>query len=132
MIVNVTTSNLPCFMDLTFQVLMQYFSLQHRTLLLQPVTSTTGWCFWFAPSLQFFWSYFSTDLQDLGAPTDLGSSSFSVLSFCVSYFHTFCVHGALKARVLKWFAISFSSGPCFVRTLHHELSFLAGPTWHGS
>ena len=29
-------------MDLTFQVPMQYCSLQHRTLLLSPVTSTTG------------------------------------------------------------------------------------------
>ncbi|XP_055260714.1 meiotic nuclear division protein 1 homolog isoform X3 [Moschus berezovskii] len=36
-----TTSNLPRFMDLTFQVPMQYCSLQHRTLLLSPVTSTT-------------------------------------------------------------------------------------------
>ena len=45
-------------------------------------------------------------------------------------FHT--VHGVLKARILKWFAIPFSSGPCFVRTLHHEPSILGGPTWHGS
>ena len=29
-------------------------------------------------------------------------------------FHT--VHGVLKARILKWFAIPFSSGPHFVRT----------------
>ena len=39
-----TTSNLPWFMDLTFQVPMQYCSLQHQTLLLSPVTSTTGYC----------------------------------------------------------------------------------------
>ena len=31
-----TTSNLPWFMDLTFQVPMQYSSLQHQTLLLSP------------------------------------------------------------------------------------------------
>ena len=31
-------------MDLTFQVPMQYCSLQHQTLLLSPVTSTTGYC----------------------------------------------------------------------------------------
>ena len=37
-------------------------------------------------------------------------------------FHT--VHGVLKARILKWFAIPFSSGPRFVRILHHDLSFL--------
>ena len=40
-----TTSNLPWFMDLTFQVPMQYCSLQHHTLLLSPVTSTTRCCF---------------------------------------------------------------------------------------
>ena len=42
-------------------------------------------------------------------------------------FHT--VHGVLKARILKWFAISFSSGPCFIRTFHHDLSFWSGPTF---
>ena len=45
-------------------------------------------------------------------------------------FHT--VYGVLKARILKWLAIPFSSGPRFVRTLHHDLSILGGPTWHGS
>ena len=36
-------------------------------------------------SLYSFWSYFSTDLPEhtMLPPTDLGSSSFSVLSFCV-------------------------------------------------
>ena len=42
-----TTSNLPWFMDLTFQVPMQYCSLQHWTLLPSPVTSTPGCCFCF-------------------------------------------------------------------------------------
>ena len=42
-------------------------------------------------------------------------------------FHT--VHGVLKARILKWFAIPFSSGPYFVRTLYHD-PFI--PTWQGS
>ena len=34
------------------------------------------------------------------------------------------VNGVLKARIWKWFAIPFSSGPRFVRTLHHDLSAL--------
>ena len=42
---------------------MQYCSLQHRTLLLSPVTSTAGYCFALTPSLHSFRSYFSTDLQ---------------------------------------------------------------------
>ena len=41
-------------------------------------------------------------------------------------FHT--VHGVLKARILKWFAVPFSSGPHFVRTLHYDPSILGGPT----
>ena len=40
-------------------------------------------------------------------------------------FHT--VHGVLKARILKWLAIPFSSGPCFVRTLHYDPSVLVWP-----
>ena len=44
-------------------------------------------------------------------------------------FHT--VHGVLKARILKWFAIPFSSGPHSVRPLHHDPFVLGGPTQHG-
>ena len=33
-------------------------------------------------------------------------------------FHT--VHGVVIARILKWFAIPFSSGPHFIRTLHQK------------
>ena len=76
--------SLPWFVDLTFQDPMQYCSLEHRTLLLSPVTSTTGCCFCFGsvPSsfleLFFYWSpvaYWS--------PTNMGSSFLSVLSFCL-------------------------------------------------
>ena len=42
------------------------------------------------------------------------------------------VPGILQARLLEWVAISFSSGPHFVRTLHHDPSILGGPTRHGS
>ena len=41
----------------------------------------------------------------------------------------YTVHGVLKARTLKWFAIPFSSGPRFVRTLHHDPSILGGPSF---
>ena len=52
-----TTYNLPRFMDLTFQVPMQYFSLQLRTLLPSPVISTTG-CFCFGSVSSFFLELF--------------------------------------------------------------------------
>ena len=77
-----TTSNLPWFMDLTFQVPMQYCSLQHRTLLLSPVISTVGYCFCFGSIPSFFLELFvHRSPVAYWAPTDLGSSSFSILSF---------------------------------------------------
>ena len=51
---------------------------------------------------------------------------------CHIFLHFHTVHGVLKTRILKWFAISFSSGPHFVRTLHHDPSILGGATQHGS
>ena len=79
-----TTFNLPWFMDLTFQVPMQYCSLQHHTLLLSPVTSTTGYCFCFGSIPLFFLELFlHWSPVTYWAATDLGSSSFSILSFCL-------------------------------------------------
>ena len=62
------TSNLPWFMNLTFQVPMQYCSLQHRIcavlylsgllMLLSTVTSTTGCCFHFGSIPSFFLELF--------------------------------------------------------------------------
>ena len=63
---------------------MQYCSLQHRTLLLSPVTSTTGYCFCFGSIPSFFLELFLHWAPvAYWAPTDLGSSSFSILSFCL-------------------------------------------------
>ena len=79
-----TTSNLPWFMDLTFQVPMQYHSLQHRTFFLSPVTSIAGCCFYFGSILSFFLELFlHWSPVAYWAPTDLGNLSFSVLSFCL-------------------------------------------------
>ena len=108
-------------MDLTFQVPIQYCSLQHQTLLPSPVTSTTGCCFCFGSIPSFFLELFlHSSPTAYWAPTNLGSSS--VMSYLFA-FHS--VHGVLKARILKWFAIAFSSGPRFVRTLHHDPSWVA-------
>ena len=79
-----TTSNFPWFMYLTFQIPMQYCSLQHQTLLPSPVISTTGWCFCFGSVSSFFLElFFYQSPVTYWAPTDLGSLSFSVLSFCL-------------------------------------------------
>ena len=79
-----TTSNMPWFMDLTFQVSTQCFYLQHWTLLALPVTSTTVCCFCFDSISSFFLELFlHTSPVANWALTDLGSSSFSVISFCL-------------------------------------------------
>ena len=42
------------------------------------------------------------------------------------------VHGVLEARIMKWFAIPFSSGPHSVRPLHHDppiLGCTVGMAW---
>ena len=71
-------------MDLTFQVPMQYCSLQHQTLLPSQVTFTTWWCFCFGSISSFFLELFlHYSPVAYWAPTDLGSSSFSVLSSCL-------------------------------------------------
>ena len=79
-----TTSNLPWFMDLTFQVPIQYCSLQHQTLLPSPTTSTTGYWFCFGSVFSFFLELFLySSPVAYSTPTDLGSSFFSVISFCL-------------------------------------------------
>ena len=123
-----TELNLPWFTDLTFQVPMQYCSLQHRTLFPSPVTSTTGhlfllWCCLFILS-GLISPFFSSSI--LG--TYWSGEFIFQCPICLP-FHT--VHGVLKARTLKWFAIPFSSRPCFVRTLHHDSTVLRGATQHG-
>jgi len=50
---------------------------------------------------------------------------------CLIFLPFHSIHGVLKARILKWFAISFSSGPHSVRPLHHDPSVSGGPTQHG-
>jgi len=71
-------------MDLTVQVPMQYCSWQHRTLLLSPVTSTAGYCFCFGSIPSFFLELFLHWFPvAYWVPTDLGSSSFIILSFCL-------------------------------------------------
>ena len=123
-----TTSNLPWFMDVTFYVPVQYCSSQHQTLLPSPVTSTTGCYFCFGSISSFFLELFlHWSPVAYWAPTDLGSSPFSVPSFCL-----FILFMGFKTRILKWFAFPFSSGPCFVRTLYNDPSILGGPTRHGS
>ena len=63
---------------------MHYCFLQHRTLHLSPVISTTGCCFCFGSIPLFLLELFlHCSPVAYWAPTDLRSSSFSILSFCL-------------------------------------------------
>ena len=116
-----TTSNLPWFMDLTFQVPMQYCSLQHHTLLPSPVTSTTGCCFCFGFISSFFLElFFHQSLVAYWALTDLGSSSFSVLSFYL--FIPFMAFSRQEYRNHLLF-------PSPVDNVLLELSTMTRPSW---
>ena len=116
-----TTSNLPWFMDLTFQVPMQYCSLQHWTLLPSPVTSTTGYCFCFSSVFSFFMELFlHWSPIAYWAPTNLGSSPFSVLSFCL--FMLFMGFSRLE----YWSGLPF---PSPVDHILSKLSTTTRPSW---
>ena len=72
-----------------------YCSLECRTLLLSPVTCTTGCCFRFGSISSFFLELFlHFSPVAYWAPAGLVSSALSITSF-----HT--VHGILKARILN-------------------------------
>ena len=108
-------------MDLTFQVPMQYCSLQQRTLLLSPVTSTTGCCFCFGSIPSFFLELFLRwSPVAYWAPTDLGSSSFSILSFCL--FILFIGF----SRQEYWSGLPF---PSPVDHILSDLSTMTHPSW---
>ena len=117
-----TTFNLPWFMDLPFQVPMQCCSLQHWTLLPSPVTSTTGHYFCFDSVSSFFLELFlqSSPAAYYRVPTDLGSSSSSVLSFCL--FILFMEFSKQE----YWRGLPF---PSPVDHVLSELSTMTHPSW---
>ena len=122
-----TTSNLSWFIDLTFTGTR---SLCNIALKASDFTSIT--CHIHNGVLFLLWlclfilsgvisSLFSSSISGTYWP---GEFIFQCHSFLP--FHT--VHGVVKARKLKWFAIPFSSGPHSVRTLCHDPSILGGST----
>ena len=116
-----TTSSLPWFMDVIFQVPMQYCTLQHLTLLPSPVTSTTGCCLCFGSVSTFFLELFlHWSPVAYWAPTDLGSSSFSVLSFCL------CILFMGFSRQEYWSGLPFPSPGDHVLS---ELSTMTRLSW---
>ena len=99
-----TTSNLPWFMDLTFQVPLQYsFFTTSEFYFLHESHSRLGIVFALAQPLHFFLESFLHSFPvAYWAPIDLGSSSFSAIYLFAFY----TVHGVLKVTILKWFCHS--------------------------
>ena len=107
-------------MDLTFQVPIQYCSIHHQTLLPSPVTSTTGHCFHFGSISSFFPELFlHSSPVAYCAPTSLGSSSFSDLSFCL-----FILFMGFSRQ--HWSGLPF---PSPVDHVLSELSTMTDPFW---
>ena len=99
---------------LNWTELMQYWSLQHWTLLLSSVTSTTGYCFCFGSIPSFFLKLFLH-----WSPVAYWAPGEFLFQYPIILpFHS--VDGILKARILKWFAILFSSGPHSVHIHTHK------------
>ena len=100
---------------------MQYCSLQHWILLLSPVTSTTGYCFCFGAIPSFFLELFlHSSPVAYWAPTDLGSFSFSKLSFC------------LFILFMGFSRQEYCSGLPFLSPVDHilsDLSTMTRPSW---
>ena len=100
---------------------MQYCSLQHWILLSSPVTSTTGCCFCFGSVSSFFLELFlHWSPVAYWAPTDLGSSSFSVLPF------------GLFILFMGFSRQEYWSGLLFPSPVDHilsELSTMTCPSW---
>ena len=100
---------------------MQHCSLEHLPLLPSPVTSTTGCCFRFGSTSSFFLELFlHWSPVAYWAPTDWGSSSFSVLSFCL-----FILFMGFS-RQEYWSGLPF---PSPVDHVLSELSTMTHPSW---
>ena len=80
-----TMSNLPWFMNLTFEVPMQYCSLQQWILCSSPDKSTTEYLFCFGPAPSSFLGLLVVVLCSFPVacwtPSNLRDSSFSVITF---------------------------------------------------
>ena len=123
-----TTSSLPWFMDLTFQVPMQCCFLQHPTLLLPPDTSTTEHHFYFGSAASFFLELLVIALCSSAlaywTPSNMGLTFQSHISLP---FHT--VHGVLEGRY--WNGLQFPTPVAHVLSQFFTMTCLSWVALHG-
>ena len=121
-----TMSSLPWFMDLTFQVPVQYYTALDFAFTTRHIHN---WASFLLLSSHFIISGAISNCPQLFSGSTLGGYSQPGVFTCHIFlpFHT--IHEVLTARILEWFAISSSRGTHFFRTLHYELASWA--TLHG-
>ena len=103
------TSNLPWLMNLTVQVPMQYYSLQHWTLVSPPDIFTTEHHFRFGLASSFFLELLVIAFCFPSSILDTFQSEGLIFQCRIFLpFHT--AHGVLLARILEQVAFSSSSG----------------------
>ena len=104
-----TMPNFPWLMGLIFQVPIQHCSLQHQILLSSPDTSTTDHRIHFGPATWFILRLLAILLHSspvaYQTPSDLGDSSFGVISFGLLY-SLWCSHGK-HAGVVSHFLLQW-------------------------
>ena len=117
-------SNLPWFVDLTFQVRMQYlfFTESDFTFTTRHIHSWSSFLLWprlFIPigAVSNCALLFPSSMLDTLCPVRHNFWCHIFLPF-----HCFCEF--LKARILEWVDITSSHGPQFYRTLHYGPSIL--------
>ena len=125
-----TTSSLPRLIDLTFQVPMQYFCLEHQTVLLLPGVSAAEHPFGFGPTtslaLELLVLVFHSSSVAHWMPSDLRGSSSSVISFSL----LFLSMEFSWQRYWSGLPVPAPSGLHLVRTLHYDLSVLGVSARH--
>ena len=126
-----TMSNLSWFMDLTFQILMQYYSIQHQTFLspLDTYAVENLSCFGLTASLFLELLLIALFPYPVAywKPSDLGGSSSGVISFCL--FILSWVSPGRNTGVDCHFPFQ---GTMFFRALYYDPPVLGGLSWHVS
>ena len=118
-----TTSNLTLTPDIPGSYAILLFTASDLASITSHIHSWVLFLFWLQPFI------LSGVISPLISSSILGTHRPGEFLFqypIILPFHT--VHGVLKARILKWFAIPLSSGQHSVRSLHHDLPILGCPT----
>ena len=126
-----TTSNLPWFMILIFQVPMQYCSILHGTLISSPDTFTIEHHFCFGPASSFPLELLVFALHSFPVQHTECLLTWGFILQCHIFLPFLTVYGVLQTRILKLVAISFPSGPYIVSTLHYDPCILGDSVYHG-